>query len=108
MANNGNLKKGFGFDKNPQNINRKGAPKTKVLKDVLTSELQTQSNGVDKLTAIINRLTTMAVKGDLNAIKEVLDRYDGKATQNVNANLSGDFNVTWNEEKSYETKPKTD
>jgi len=85
MANNENLKKARGFDVNPQNINRKGAPKTKLLKDVLTAELQTESNGIDKLTAIINKLTTMAVKGDMNAIKEVLDRYAGKSVQhNIN------------------------
>jgi ribosomal protein L17 len=92
MANNENLLKRKGFDVNPQNINRKGAPKTKLLKDVLTAELQTESNGIDKLTAIINKLTTMAVKGDMNAIKEVLDRYAGKSTQvvfqeNVNHNI---------------------
>jgi len=85
MEKNENLKKGKGFDVNPQNINRKGAPKTKILKEVLTAELQTESGGVDKLTAIINKLTTMAVKGDLNAIKEVLDRYAGKSVQhNIN------------------------
>jgi hypothetical protein len=65
--------------------NPNGAPKTKILKEVLTAELQTESGGVDKLTAIINKLTTMAVKGDLNAIKEVLDRYAGKSVQhNIN------------------------
>jgi len=85
MEKNENLKKGNGFDVNPQNINRKGAPKTKMLKDVLTAELHTESNGIDKLTAIINKLTTMAVKGDMNAIKEVLDRYAGKSVQhNIN------------------------
>ena len=85
MDKNDNLKKGKGFDVNPQNINRKGAPKTKLLKDVLTTDLQTESGGIDKLTAIINKLTTMAVKGDLNAIKEVLDRYAGKSVQhNIN------------------------
>jgi len=89
MEKNDNLKKGKGFDVNPQNINRKGAPKTKMLKDVLTTELQTESNGVDKLTAIINKLTTMAVKGDLNAIKEVLDRYAGKSRQEVDVTTMG-------------------
>lgn len=81
MANLENLKKAVPFTKNDPRINRKGAPKTKMLKDVLTAELQTESNGVDKLTAIINKLTTMAVKGDMNAIKEVLDRYAGKSVQ---------------------------
>jgi len=88
MEKNDNLKKGNGFDVNPQNINRKGAPKTKLLKDVLTEDLQTQSGGIDKLTAIINKLTTMAVKGDLNAIKEVLDRYAGRSTQIINTNTN--------------------
>jgi hypothetical protein len=77
MANNQNLKP---FPKGVSG-NPKGAPKTKLLKDVLTAELQTESNGIDKLTAIINKLTTMAVKGDMNAIKEVLDRYAGKSVQ---------------------------
>ena len=89
MEKNDNLKKGKGFDVNPQNINRKGPPKTKMLKDVLMAELQTESNGVDKLTAIINKLTTMAVKGDMNAIKEVLDRYAGKSGQAIDITTNG-------------------
>jgi len=81
MANNQNLKP---FPKGVSG-NPKGAPKTKLLKEVLTAELQTESGGIDKLTAIINKLTTMAVKGDMNAIKEVLDRYAGKSVQhNIN------------------------
>jgi hypothetical protein len=96
MANNENLKKARGFDVNPQNINRKGAPKTKLLKEVLTAELQTESGGIDKLTAIINKLTTMAVKGDMNAIKEVLDRYAGKSVQhNINEELTAVEPITF-------------
>jgi hypothetical protein len=96
MEKNDNLKKGKGFDVNPQNINRKGAPKTKLLKEVLTAELQTESGGVDKLTAIINKLTTMAVKGDMNAIKEVLDRYAGKSVQhNINEEFTAVEPITF-------------
>jgi len=43
MANNQNLKP---FPKGVSG-NPKGAPKTKLLKDVLTAELQTESNGID-------------------------------------------------------------
>ena len=88
MDKNENLKKRVPFTKDDPRINRKGAPKTKLLKDVLTAELQTESNGVDKLTAIINKLTTMAVKGDMNAIKEVLDRYAGKSVQHMEGNIT--------------------
>ena len=70
--------------------NPKGKPKTKLLKDVLTADLQTESNSVDKLTAIIKRLTTMAVNGNLNAIKEVLDRYAGKSVQH---NIIEEFKI---------------
>jgi len=70
--------------------NPKGKPKTKLLKNVLTAELQTESNSVDKLTAIIKRLTTMAVNGNLNAIKEVLDRYAGKSVQH---NIIEEFKI---------------
>ena len=90
MANNQNLKP---FPKGVSG-NPKGAPKTKLLKDVLTAELQTESNGVDKLTAIINKLTTMAVKGDMNAIKEVLDRYAGKSVQHNDNKHSGEISST--------------
>jgi len=90
MANLENLKKAVPFVKDDPRINRAGAPKTKLLKDVLTAELQTESNGIDNLTAIIKKLTTMAVKGDLNAIKEVLDRYAGKSTQHTDITTKGD------------------
>jgi len=96
MANSENLKKRVPFKKNDPRINRKGAPKTKLLKEVLTAELQTESGGIDKLTAIINKLTTMAVKGDMNAIKEVLDRYAGKSVQhNINEELTAVEPITF-------------
>jgi hypothetical protein len=92
MANNQNLKP---FPKGVSG-NPKGAPKTKLLKEVLTAELQTESGGVDKLTAIINKLTTMAVKGDMNAIKEVLDRYAGKSVQhNINEEVTAVEPITF-------------
>jgi hypothetical protein len=92
MANNQNLKP---FPKGVSG-NPKGAPKTKLLKEVLTAELQTESGGVDKLTAIINKLTTMAVKGDMNAIKEVLDRYAGKSVQhNINEEFTAVEPITF-------------
>ena len=89
MDKNDNLKKRVPFVKNDPRINKLGAPKTKMLKDLLMAELQTESNGVDKLTAIINKLTTMAVKGDMNAIKEVLDRYAGKSGQAIDITTNG-------------------
>lgn len=65
--------------------NLKGKPKTKLLKEVLAEEL---FSDYDKLSAIIRKLSEMALDGDLNAIKEILDRYAGKSVQhNINEEI---------------------
>lgn len=100
---NGN-KDGNGFDKNPQNINRKGSPGksiTKCLKELLDSNLvelelvQTKADGTKKTVKInveardgMNKalsviLLRKALDGDLQAIKEIFDRTEGKATQPI-------------------------
>jgi len=48
----------------------------------------------DRLRRIADKLLNMAEEGDLQAIKELGDRVDGKATQTVEA--KGNFIVTLN------------
>jgi hypothetical protein len=69
-----------GFGDNPQNINRKGAP----LKDnswagvlrAATEEMAGNTN-LTKKEAIVTVLLGKAAKGDLTAIKMIMDRMDG-------------------------------
>jgi hypothetical protein len=102
-------KYGAGFDKNPQNINKTGAngrTVTKVLKELLngdyieleltiidkdgqkkTQKLNLQSKN-DLNTAIATVLLSKALKGDLRAITEILDRTEGKPQQHIEQNTN--------------------
>ena len=46
-------------------------------------------------------LINKALKGDLNAYKELFDRLEGRAKQSIEAELSGGLQVNWHEEKTY-------
>ena len=84
-----------GFDKNPQNINRKGYPKGKknqstILKELLdqTLTLPDPMSGevTPKQASLLVALTLLkkAIKDeDLGSIKELYDRVDGKARQTI-------------------------
>jgi len=104
-----NLKKASGFDKNPQNINRSGAPKGKwrktLLRDLMAMPLeesdQTQFEGLKKLFPTyfrdteeknfqffmeLKQLSLIFSKQDQvaqSAMKEIRDRIDGKAAQTI-------------------------
>jgi hypothetical protein len=52
-------------------------------KDILNKILDTQIDDVTKREKLMNRLVMMANNGNLNAIKEVLDRTEGKSTEYV-------------------------
>ena len=47
----------------------------------------------EKLRRIADKLLTMAEDGDLQAIKELGDRIDGKATQSIDAKVDGDITL---------------
>lgn len=71
---------GQGFHTNPERINRHGANKgSKWLKTRLRELLES-----DELSdRVLKALITKAEKGDVNAIKEIFDRVDGKVTQEI-------------------------
>lgn len=101
-------KKARGFDKNPQNINRKGTPGksvTKVLKELLAEKIAdveiilTNEKGEKKIkklkletkgdfnSALAVILLQKALSGDLQALRELLDRTEGKPLQKVEQSI---------------------
>ena len=68
-----------GFQLHPENINREGRPKKgTTLTDIMRQIFQENAQ-IPK--AIVAKLLEMAAKGDIAAIREVLDRVEGKAVQ---------------------------
>lgn len=70
-----------GFNVHPENINREGRPKkeyafTDTLLDILKEKPELKR-------ALIVKLIELASKGDLQAIKELWDRLEGRAPQPV-------------------------
>jgi hypothetical protein len=103
-----------GFEKNPQNINKNGRPKSTIseLLDELTDAKSlsfqiefTDQNG-EKHTRkgkfktkksikemIAAQLIQKAVKGDLKAIREFLDRTEGKPQQKLDIDQTGEIYI---------------
>ena len=76
--------KGQGFHTHPERINLKGRPKSAKmpdLKEALALALSEEKDGITALEVVITKLRQKAMKGDIRAIQELLDRAFGKATQ---------------------------
>lgn len=75
-----------GFDKRPQDINRNGRPPKawtmSTLIEEALEEVETQS-GTPFKKLVAKKLATMAVSGDIQAIKEINDRVDGRPQQKI-------------------------
>lgn len=86
-------KSGAGFDKNPQNINRKGRPKkeqsfTYFLWEVLSEEaVAYKGQMITGKEAVARKALELALKGDIAAIKYIADRLDGAPGQTVDATV---------------------
>ena len=52
-------------------------------RDILNRILDTEVNDITKREKLMNKLISMANMGNLNAIKEVLDRTEGKAIEHI-------------------------
>ena len=46
-------------------------------------------------------LINKALKGDLNAYKELFDRLEGRAKQSTEVEISGGMTINWEEKKTY-------
>ena len=79
-----------GFQLRPENINRNGRPpKAWTMSSLIEEALEEveQQSGKSFKHLVAKRLAHMAVGGDIQAIKEINDRVDGKPKQNLQ--LSG-------------------
>jgi hypothetical protein len=72
-------------------INRNGRPKKPPeLNEILADILNEERDGISAVTAIFAALREKAVKGDVQAIKELLDRAYGKPKQSVDVTSDGE------------------
>ena len=87
-------------DNEEENTNRIGAPlgntnsnkNNRLWADTIRRAC-IQADG-ETLRLMADALLQKAIDGDISALREVGDRLDGKATQTVDANLTGDLNIT--------------
>lgn len=81
-----------GFDKNPQNINRNGRPPLEFTLTNILRETLNQTNdqtGKSKKQEVIDKMYELAVeKGDVQMLKYLIDRIDGKPLQTIEANVT--------------------
>ena len=81
-----------GFDKHPENINRNGrAPKEFTLTNLLRETLNQTNDetGKTKKQEVIDKMYELAVeKGDVQMMKYLIDRIDGKPLQTIEAQVT--------------------
>lgn len=66
-----------------QSGNPNGRPKSKPFKKALSDALKAAEDDSEVLKAVALALVTKAKEGDVQAIKEIADRMDGKVTQPI-------------------------
>lgn len=89
MANEKNLKPFKKGKDNRRNLN--GRPKLPDIKEALVKVLADEQEGMTALEAILKVLRQKAIKGDIRAIKELLDRGYGQAKQEIDVNQKRDY-----------------
>lgn len=90
--------KGKDFSANPDNINRTGANKgSRWMKTRLREMLEADDGALRN--DILAALVKAAKSGKTDAIREILDRIDGKVTQEVEQKTehSGGIRISWEE-----------
>ena len=86
----------------------KGVPNSKTRLLRLLELVQTKTNPItgDKEEFTVAEqldmvLINKAIKGDIKAYQEVMDRLEGKAKQSTELEVTGGINITWEEKKTY-------
>jgi hypothetical protein len=82
-----------GFNANPQNINRNGPPKREWTWDGLMekyAELEDEAGKGKQKDAVVKTVFKLARKGDMAAIKEIMNRMDGMPKQSVDMSTLGE------------------
>lgn len=79
---------GHTFREKPERINRKGRPKLPDIREALTKVLNEEKDGMTALDAVLKALRAKAIKGDVRAIQELLDRAYGKSKQQTDIDVS--------------------
>jgi hypothetical protein len=83
-----------GFNVHPENINKKGRPPRgwawSDLIEEAVNELLTTKDGltIEAKKAIIKKLIYMAIDGDINAIKEIINRMDGMPNATLQTDIT--------------------
>lgn len=75
-------------------LGNQNAKKGKLWADALRRAIRESIDGEDfdaKLAVLAKSLVTTAKNGDLQALKEIGDRLDGKPSQTLEANVSGNL-----------------
>ena len=86
----------------------KGVPNSKTRLLRLLELVQTKTNPItgDKEEFTVAEqldmvLINKAIKGDIRAYQEIMDRLEGKAKQSTELEVTGGINITWEEKKTY-------
>ena len=73
-----------GFAAHPENINRKGRPPvSKSFAEVLRAIGKELHNGEAALDAVCRTMWDLALGGDIQAVKWIADRVDGRTAQQI-------------------------
>ena len=75
--------------KKGQTGNPNGRPKMPDLKEAISKILSEEKNGQSALEAVLIALFNRALKGDVRAAQELLDRGFGKSQQNIDLSTLG-------------------
>jgi len=75
--------------KKGQSGNPNGRPKMPDLKEAISKILSEEKNGQSALEAVLIALFNRALKGDVRAAQELLDRGFGKSQQNIDLSTLG-------------------